>query len=154
MNHTLPKNNPLRNQLRILLLDDDAFMLELLQDLLNGLGYDNLRAETDARRALHALPAWRPELLICDLSMPEMDGIEFLRAVAQQGYDGTVILLSGMDSGVLRAAGTLAMAQGLTILGTCAKPVQGAELADLLALAAVHDGGHGAAAALPRTGTR
>ncbi len=121
--------------LKILLLDDDAFMLELLTDLVNGLGYDNVRAESDARQALTALPVFQPELLVCDLSMPEMDGIEFLRAAAEIHFRGTVILLSGMDSGILRAAETLAMAQGLTILGACTKPVARAELADLLALA-------------------
>ncbi len=122
--------------LPILLLDDDAFMLELLLDMIHGLGYSNVRAESTARSALAALPAFRPGLLICDLSLPEMDGIEFLRAVAERGYQGSVILLSGMDTGILRAAGTLAMAQGLTILGACSKPLALAELADLLALAA------------------
>ncbi len=140
--------------LKILLLDDDAFMLELLQDLLGELGYGNVRAETTARAALQSLPQWRPELLICDLSMPEMDGIEFLRAVAGQDYAGGVILLSGMDSGVLRAARTLATAQGLAILGACAKPVQAAELAGLLALAALHSAADSGAEALPGAGTR
>ncbi|GGB97415.1 response regulator [Pseudoduganella buxea] len=121
--------------LKILLLDDDAFMLELLTDIVNGLGYDNVHGESDARQALTVLPAFQPELLVCDLSMPEMDGIEFLRAAAEIHFRGTVILLSGMDSGILRAAETLAMAQGLTILGACTKPVARAELADLLALA-------------------
>ena len=122
--------------LKILLLDDDAFMLELLTDIVNSLGYDHVRAESDARQALAALPGYQPELLICDLSMPEMDGIEFLRAAAETDFSGAVILLSGMDSGILRAAETLAMAQGLTILGACTKPVARAGLADLLALAA------------------
>ena len=125
----------MNNALRILLLDDDAFMLEMLQDMVEGLGYTHVHCEMDARRALKALPQFRPELLVCDLSMPEMDGIEFLRAVAEQHYAGSVILLSGMDSGILRAAETLAMAQGLTILGACSKPLSAARLADLLALA-------------------
>jgi CheY-like chemotaxis protein len=125
----------MNNALRILLLDDDTFMLEMLQDMVNGLGYANVHSESDARRALKALPLFKPDLLVCDLSMPEMDGIEFLRTVAEQHYAGSVILLSGMDSGILRAAETLAMAQGLTILGACSKPLSAAQLADLLALA-------------------
>lgn len=122
--------------LRILLLDDDAFMLEMLEDMVNGLGYANVHSATDAKAALRALPQFAPDLLICDLSMPDMDGIEFLRTVAEQHYTGSVVLLSGMDSGILRAAETLAMAQGLTILGARSKPLAVAELADLLALAA------------------
>lgn len=118
--------------LRILLLDDDVFMLELLKDMIGGLGYSCVRADTEARSALAALPAFRPDLLVCDLSLPEMDGIEFLRAVAEQGFTGSVILLSGMDSGILRAARTLATAQGLTILGACSKPLSRSALAGLL----------------------
>lgn len=118
--------------LRILLLDDDAFTLEMLKDMLAALGYSHVHAETDARRALKALPAFRPDLLVCDLSLPEMDGIEFLRTVAHEGFDGSVILLSGMDSGILRAARTLATAQGLTILGACSKPLSRSTLAGLL----------------------
>lgn len=121
--------------LRIMLLDDDAFMLEMLQDMIGSLGYSHIHADSDARRALRALPLFRPDVLICDLSMPEMDGIEFLRTVAEGSFAGSVILLSGMDSGILRAAETLAMAQGLTILGACSKPLAQAALADLLALA-------------------
>ncbi|WP_229422830.1 response regulator [Pseudoduganella umbonata] len=121
--------------LRILLLDDDVFMLELLTDLIGGLGYSHIHAASDARSALKALPAFRPDLMICDLSLPEMDGIEFLRAVAEQGFTGGVILLSGMDSGILRAAELLAMAQGLTIVGACSKPLSRDALADLLAVA-------------------
>jgi CheY-like chemotaxis protein len=121
--------------LHILLLDDDAFMLAILQDMLDSLGDFHVHAATSAREALAMLPRLRADLLICDLSMPEMDGIEFLRTVAGHGYAGQVILLSGMDDGVLRAARLLAMAQGLTILGACHKPLARGELADLLALA-------------------
>lgn len=121
--------------LRIMLLDDDAFTLDMLQDMIGSLGYSNIHADSDARRALRSLPLFRPDVLICDLSMPEMDGIEFLRTVAEGRFGGSVILLSGMDSGILRAAQTLATAQGLTILGACSKPLAQAALADLLALA-------------------
>lgn len=125
----------MNDALRIMLLDDDAFMLELLQEMIDGLGYTHVHADSDARSALQALSDFRPDVLICDLSMPEMDGIEFLRTVAEGGFGGSVILLSGMDSGILRAAETLAVAQGLTILGARSKPLTRAALADLLALA-------------------
>jgi CheY-like chemotaxis protein len=125
----------MNDALRIMLLDDDAFMLELLQEMIADLGYSHVHADTDARSALQALPRFRPDVLICDLSMPDMDGIEFLRTVAEGGFDGGVILLSGMDSGILRAAEMLAMAQGLAILGARSKPLTRAALADLLAQA-------------------
>lgn len=122
--------------MRILLVDDDPFMLSLLADMLEELGQLNVRSESDARQALLALPQFRPDLLICDLSMPDLDGIEFLRKAADSHFGGAVALLSGMDASVRQAADTLARAHGLTLLGTLAKPATPAALAELLAQAA------------------
>ncbi len=134
MNQRAPSLPPLR----VLLLDDDTFMLALLADMLDDLGYEDVTGASSARKALAVLEQQAPDLLICDLGMPDMDGIEFLRLLAESGYDGTVVLLSGMDAGVLKAAERLAMAQGLTILGACKKPVASAELGDLVNLAAMY----------------
>ena len=111
---------------RILLLDDDRFMLDVLRDMLDALGGSgrfDVHAEFDARRALAALPRHAPDFLICDLAMPEMDGIEFLQAAAARGFGGRVILLSGMDAGVRDAAGELARVLGLHVAGTFRKPI-------------------------------
>lgn len=118
--------------LRILMLDDDTFMLDLLAEMIAGLGPHQVLRETDARSCLVALAQLAPDLLICDLSMPDMDGIEFLRGAAERHYKGSVVLLSGMDTGVLRAAERLAQAHGLAILGACPKPLSSAALAGLL----------------------
>ncbi|WP_229209947.1 response regulator [Duganella sp. Root1480D1] len=127
--------------LRILLVDDDPFMLSMLADMLEDLGQLNVRSESDARQALLVLPQYRPDLLVCDLSMPEMDGIEFLRKAADSHFGGTVALLSGMDAGIRQAAETLARAHGLTLLGTIAKPATPAALAELLTQAAARRAG-------------
>jgi len=122
--------------MRVLLLDDDAFMLELLADMIAGLGPHDVIRETDGRRALIELRLRPPDLLVCDLSMPVMDGIDFLRLAAAQQYPGCVVLLSGVDAAVLRTAARLAEAQGLTILDACAKPLGLDTLAGLLERAA------------------
>lgn len=114
---------------RVLLLDDDRFMLEVLRDMLETLDKDNdggpfdVHAELDARRALAMLPRHAPELLICDLAMPEMDGIEFLQAAAGQGFGGRVILVSALEDGVRDAATELARAMGLQVAGAFRKPL-------------------------------
>jgi CheY-like chemotaxis protein len=109
--------------LRVLLLDDDSFLLELLSDMLEDMGNFTVLAESDARRALATVAAERPDLLVCDLSLPDMDGIEFLQAAARAGFAGCVMLLSGMDSGVRKAAERLARAHGLRVLGAFPKPI-------------------------------
>ena len=122
--------------LRILLLDDDSFMLEILTEMLDELGQRDVSSAASGRAAVAALQRERPQLLICDLSMPDMDGIEFLRIAADAGFRGGVALLSGVDGDVRQAAGRLALAHGLNVLGVFPKPVSPAELERLLALAA------------------
>ena len=119
--------------LRALLLDDDHFMLDLMGSMLDKFGRFEIRTETDARRALDSLAGAPPCLLLCDLSLPGMDGIEFLQAAAAAGFRGAVILLTGMDSSVRRSAERLARAHGLRVLGAFEKPVSQADLASALA---------------------
>ncbi len=114
--------------LRVLLLDDDVFMLDVLADMLGQLGGYAVEAESDARRALLGLARYAPDLMICDLSLPDMDGIEFMHAAACAGFHGAVMLLSGMDSGVRQAAEHLARAHGLRVIGAYKKPITLAQL--------------------------
>jgi CheY-like chemotaxis protein len=122
---------------RIMLLDDDIFLLEMLGDMLRSLGQDDIVTESDSRRALLTLRDVQPQLLICDLSMPELDGIEFLHLAAGIGYRGGLVLLSGMDEAIRRAAERLAMAHGLRVLGAYQKPMNDANLQEVLARAGV-----------------
>lgn len=113
--------------LHVLVVDDDPLILELMRDLLSVAGAAGVTTRASAREGLQAL-AHRPDLLICDLSMPDMDGIEFLHAAAEARYGGSVLLLSGMNPGMLLAAQGLARAQGLRVVGAHAKPMGLAEL--------------------------
>jgi CheY-like chemotaxis protein len=115
-----PPPPPLRS---VLLLDDDRLMLEMLTDMLGTLGPFLVFAETDARRALSTLQACAPDLLLCDLALPDMDGVEFLQAAARQRFAGAVVLLSGMDEGVREAAAALARTLGLRVAGAFCKPL-------------------------------
>lgn len=113
---------------RVLLLDDDRFMLAFLRDMLEGFGAFDVHAEFDARTALAELPRHLPDLVICDLAMPDMDGIEFLQAAASQGFSGRVIVVSALGDGVRDAATELARALGLQVAGAFRKPVAAEQL--------------------------
>lgn len=108
---------------RVLVLDDDRFMLEMLKDMLEQIGVRDVYTEASTRHALSTLAETSPDMLICDLALPDMDGIEFLQVAAQRGFGGGVILLSGMDSGVRDAAGELARVLGLRVAGIFRKPI-------------------------------
>ena len=117
----------------VLVLDDDRFMLDMLKDMLEQIGVRDIHTEASTRHALSTLAEANPDMLICDLALPDMDGIEFLQVAAQRGFGGSVILLSGMDSGVRNAAGELARVLGLRVAGIFRKPIALEELRSAMA---------------------
>jgi len=119
--------------LRVLVLDDDQFLLEVMSEMLAACGPHEIVTEHEARQALVRLDEKMPDVLICDLVLPEMDGIEFLQAAASNGYRGKVILLSALEDGVREAAGELARALGLQVVGSFRKPLAPSQLREALA---------------------
>lgn len=120
--------------LKILLLDDDKFTLEFVGDMLLELGVaEVINAETGEQglAILAGLPS-QPDILMCDLSMPEMDGVGFLMHLGMQGYVGEVILISGVQQHLLSGMDMYSSKLGLIPLGTLAKPIARDELAKLL----------------------
>jgi CheY-like chemotaxis protein len=113
---------------RVLVLDDDRFVLGVLEEMLGEVGRYHVATEVDARGALARLGEHRPDVVICDLVLPEMDGIEFLQAAAGHGFRGKVVLLSGHDDGLREAASDLARALGLQVAGTFRKPIGSEQL--------------------------
>jgi len=63
-------------------------------------------------------------VLVLDLNMPEMDGVEVMRQLAQRAQLPVLILISGHDCGILRAAEKLGQAQNLEILAAFHKPLE------------------------------
>ncbi len=120
--------------IRILVLDDDPIMLELLGRMLSNLGFTDAAAFDNGLRALKWLdePAHSADLILLDLNMPEMDGVEFLRKLVERRYAGSVILASGEDEKILQSAETLVRAHQITALGHLRKPVQPDALAAMI----------------------
>ncbi len=71
---------PRLDGLRLLIVDDDPDALELLSEVLRGQGAE-IHAAVSARKALELLANVKPDVLVSDIGMPEMDGIALIRAV-------------------------------------------------------------------------
>ncbi len=110
--------------IHVLAVDDDTFMLELIGVALKGLGVEQIKCASTGASALAALDGTATfDLLICDLNMPGMDGVEILRHLAERNFSGDVALISGEDWRILKSVETLAGAHNLKILGTYSKPI-------------------------------
>jgi len=119
----------------LMLVDDDPFQLQVLQRQLAALGVSAVQACTSGASALHRLRGRDTSamLLLLDLNMPGMDGVEFMRHLAEQHYQGALALVSGADHRVLETAAKLASAYQLHVLHHLHKPVASAVLGELLA---------------------
>lgn len=125
---------------KILILDDDDFTTRVLQIQLRALGLRDsgygggIVSCSRGEDAIGLLAAGHAAfgLVFCDLRMPGMDGVEFVRHLAAMGYRGGLVLISGAEPRVLHAVEQLARGQGLDVLGRLSKPVTPDGLRQLL----------------------
>lgn len=83
----------------IMIVDDSASLRQVVKIALNNAGYDVVEA-SDGKDALGKLGGQRYHLIISDVNMPNMDGIELLKAIKQHGtYKFTPVLMLTTESG-------------------------------------------------------
>ena len=106
----------------------------LVAAALEQLGLDQIQVADDGRHALQLYDrmAVKPDVIVCDIYMPNMDGIEILSALEARQYRGGIILVSGADPEMLELAQVIARAGQMQFLGSVTKPVSSEALAPLL----------------------
>lgn len=122
------------SDISILIIDDDPFMLDSSVQMLSRLGYDRVEVANNGSTALGLLITSNEpySIIFCDLNMPEMDGVEFIRHASSSGYSGGLILISGEDSRILETAQGFAKAHELNVLGALTKPIDPDKILNLL----------------------
>jgi len=111
-------------QPNILLLDDDPFMLGMQSRMLHSMGYPKVATAGSAEAALAILQGGPQtiDVVICDLNMPGVDGIEFLQLLDASPFCGKVILLSGEGARIMHTVQKMLGGGRLVILGALEKP--------------------------------
>lgn len=109
--------------LKILVVDDDPLILKLLTRFLRNLGIRFITKANNGSEGLARLDAGDTvyDIILCDLNMPGMDGIHFLRHLADRNFSGGLAFLSGEDERMLETAFELATAYKMNCLGTISK---------------------------------
>ncbi|MGO9434034.1 MAG: EAL domain-containing protein [Terracidiphilus sp.] len=115
---------------RVLVIDDDSVVCELVSALATTMGL-NCDATKDPAAFLERVTP-ETSLILLDLMMPGMDGIEVLRLLAERRCKARILLMSGMDKRVLETAERLAHSLGLAVVGHLQKPFPLPELRAVL----------------------
>jgi EAL domain-containing protein (putative c-di-GMP-specific phosphodiesterase class I) len=117
-------------------LDDEAFMLSLMTHILAELGFSKVTKCDNGPEALrHVGSASPPDVILLDLNMPDMDGVEFIRRLVEFNYSGSLVLVSGEGERVLHMAEKLIRAHSISILGRLGKPFSRPALTAIMARA-------------------
>jgi PAS domain S-box-containing protein len=113
----------------VLLVDDEADILRAMQGLLKKLNYRPLFAENGSQ-AVNLYAAWRPEVVLLDVNMPGMDGMECARRILEVDPEARIVIFSGYEPAHRKLSDPL----GAKLLkGHLTKPVDITELSRFLA---------------------
>jgi EAL domain-containing protein (putative c-di-GMP-specific phosphodiesterase class I) len=118
---------------RVLVIDDDTFMLDVVESLLLDEGVREVGLASDGAAGLEAIDrqhrAGEPwDLVMCDLNMPGMDGIQLARHLAERGFRGAVVLMSGVEARLAATVGHLVRRHRLRFVAALKKPLDPDEL--------------------------
>lgn len=118
---------------KILILEDHPVTSKMLMVSLEALGYSNVHSAESGEQALLILQKQKKiDILICDIQMPGIDGLTFLRQASEVGRIDALVLSSDMAGDLRLAIQQLARLIGYQVLGDLKKPFSRAELKELL----------------------
>lgn len=115
----------------VLILDDEIAVARIAAFAVAEIGYETI-VTTNAAEFFDLVEAHRPDYVVLDLLMPEMDGIEVFVELAKRKTSAKIIILSGAATSILNAARISATEHRLDVLGVVSKPYIAQKLRSLL----------------------
>ncbi|MCR8922235.1 EAL domain-containing response regulator [Dasania sp. GY-MA-18] len=121
------------SQLKVLIAEDDLFSQQLLVGLTKDIGVSDIHTASSGTQVLAKIDSeLNPDILLCDLQMPGGDGIDLLRSLGERKFNGEIIIISGCDKRIIKAACSTALNHHLNLTGSIEKPVDANKLQRLL----------------------
>jgi len=117
-----------------LIIDDDPIFRMVAEDALRVLGVADVEIAEDGANGLKQIVSSDKtfDLIICDLQMPELDGVSVVRELSNIKFAGALIIASSEAGAVISAVQRMAIMLGVRILGTIKKPLTVQALESLL----------------------
>ncbi|MGC4012213.1 MAG: EAL domain-containing response regulator [Pseudomonas sp.] len=117
---------------RILIVEDQPFQREYLINLFREQGVEHLRAAEDGAEALRWLEQERFDLVVSDLMMPGLDGVQLIQKLAVLEQPPLLAIMSSASRRLMGSACMVARAHGITVLEQIAKPARAPVIRRLL----------------------
>jgi CheY-like chemotaxis protein len=117
---------------RLLVVDDEPDFSNLVRRVGEDLGYEVTVCNRSAQFAA-AFEAAEPDVIVLDIVMPEVEGIEIVQWLGQRGTNAKVVVVTGYNPRYAETAKTIGNARGLQEIVTLTKPVRLANLSAVLA---------------------
>jgi CheY-like chemotaxis protein len=118
---------PITTSHRLLVVDDEVGICRFVRRVAEQLGF-TVETVSSPRDAIDAARRLKPSVIVLDLAMPEMDGIEVMRQLAAAGCTARIVLTTGFDAFYLEAARKIGELTGFHAITTLAKPLRSATL--------------------------
>jgi DNA-binding NarL/FixJ family response regulator len=98
--------------IRILIADDDEIIREALTEFLSAKGFDVVGEAADGAEAIDAAIALRPDVVLVDIRMPRVNGIEAIQRIAAEVPTARMLALSAYDDPALSSSATRRTSNG------------------------------------------
>ena len=110
--------------LKVLIAEDDLLSQRMLVDMIKDAGITDVHTANSGAQVLSKIDSQlKPDILLCDLLMPGVDGIDLLRLLGERNFKGEIIIISGCDRRIINAACNVALHYQLRLAGSIEKPV-------------------------------
>ncbi|MBT4043426.1 MAG: response regulator [Rhodospirillaceae bacterium] len=99
---------------RLLVMDDEPDFADFVKRTAEGLGYD-VSALSDPNLFKNAYGAFQPDVIVLDMVMPDIEGIELVQWLAQQGCEARILVVTGYNPNYSKMALGLGEVGGLKV---------------------------------------
>jgi CheY-like chemotaxis protein len=120
--------------LKLLVVEDNLFTSMMVEKTLESLGVERVMKASNGHEALEFLdrPDAAPDVILMDLRMPGMGGLELMSRLKDRQYSGFVIVTSGVDEETMKSVQEIAARSNINVLGFLPKPLTATAIKELL----------------------